>query len=138
VREETAAGAWVLRHNRFTIMFLSTFATKTTVNPFMAVETLRLTAEEHEREMTKANVRRMREAIRLLARIGCDYMADRQDYVDARTFNISNPDELIRRNVVASIYEVSDDEDVADVAEKALAELRQADPTGKYFTGVTD
>jgi hypothetical protein len=138
VRQETAAGAWVLRHNRFTIMFLSDFAAKTTVNPFMAAETLSLTADEHEREMSKANVRRMREAIGLLARIGCDYMADRKDYLSDPTFSVADPDELIRRNVVAAIYEVSDEDDVADVAGKALAELKQADPVGEYFTGVTD
>jgi hypothetical protein len=138
VREQTTEGGWLLRHNRFTTMFLSTFATKTTVNPFMAVETLRLTAEEHEREMRKANERRMREAIALLARIGVDYMAHPEDYTTHRTFNIADPDEFIRKHVVAAIYEVSDEESVADVAEEALAALREADESGQYFRGVTD
>jgi hypothetical protein len=138
VREQTMAGGWLLRHNRFTVMFLSSFATKTTVNPFMAVETLRLTAEEHEREMRRANERRMGEAIRLLARIGVDYMADPTDYLANHTFTIADPDELIRRSVVAAIYEVADEEAVAEAAEEALAALREADKTGQYFTGVTD
>jgi hypothetical protein len=123
VREQTAAGAWLLRHNQFTIRFLSFFATKTTINPFMAVETLRLTREEHEREMRRANIRRMRLAVELLGRIGVDYLENPDSY----QLKVPNRDEFMGKFVASALLEVADEESIADVVQKALDDLRAAD-----------
>jgi len=135
VWEQTAEGAWLLRHNQFTIRFLSFFATKTTINPFLAVETLRLTREEHEREMRRANIRRMRRAVALLGRIGVDYIQNR----DAYETIVRDPDEFVRRFVVGALVEVADEESIADLVEAALADMRAADasrPGGPLFASV--
>jgi len=123
VRELTAEGAWLLRHNQFTIRFLSYFATKTTINPFMAVETLRLTREENEREMRRANVRRMRLAVDLLGRIGADYAAREGEY----DLSVPNPTEFVHRQIASALTEVSEEESIADVVAEALSALRAAD-----------
>lgn len=135
VREQTAEGAWLLRHNQFTIRFLSFFATKTTINPFMAVETLRLTREEHEREMRRANIRRMRHAVALLGKIGVDYIQNR----DAYETMVRDADGFVRRFIMGALVEVVDEESIADLVEAALADMRQADasrPGGPLFASV--
>ncbi|MHC4593218.1 MAG: hypothetical protein ACYS8L_11080, partial [Planctomycetota bacterium] len=91
VRQAVAAEAWTLRHNQFTIRFLAYFATSTAINPFMAVETVRLTREENERRMRRAKDRRMREAVRLLGRIGVEYVEHPQDY----DLGVRDPDEFV-------------------------------------------
>jgi hypothetical protein len=132
VREQVSRGAWDLRHNRFTIRFLSYFATKTAINPFMAVETVRMTREENERAMRRSNLRRMREAIRVLGEIGVDYMASPDDY----DLGVAEPDNFVRKWVVAALYEIADEDAISDVVGEALSELREADQSGRYFRGL--
>ncbi|MHC4481207.1 MAG: HEAT repeat domain-containing protein [Planctomycetota bacterium] len=123
VREQIAQGAWALRHIQYTMMFLSYFATKTTINPAMAVETVRLTREERERLMHRVNERRMREAVRLLGRIGVDCIRNRSDY----DLELADPDDFVRKNVVSALSEVADEEAIADLVEQVLDDMRQAD-----------
>jgi hypothetical protein len=135
VRDQTARGAWLLRHNQFTIRFLSLFAKKTTINPFMAVETLRLTREEHEREMRRANVRRMRLAVELLGKIGVDYVQHTDDY----HLKVPDPEAFVGKQVVGALTEVADEESIADVVEKALDDLAAADaarPGGPLYSSL--
>jgi len=132
VRREVIAGAWDLRHNKFTIFFLSYFATKTAINPFLAVETPRLTREEHEREMRRSNEQRMTEAVQLLARIGVDYIERPEDYKDLA----KSPDEYVGKYIVGALLEVADERAISNVVRQALQEIRAADlaqPAGPKF-----
>jgi hypothetical protein len=134
VRQEVAAGVYLLRHSRFTIRFLSYFATKTTINPFMAVETVRLTREEHQRLMRRANHRRMREAVALLGRIGVDYI----HHPDAYELRVPEPREFVRRRIVSALSEVADEPVISELVEEALTEMRRADAArsgGPVFFG---
>ncbi len=124
VRRHVAEGVWLLRHNVFAIRFLGEFAAKTTINPVMAVETVRLTREEHERMMRRVNDRRMLECVRLLGRLGVDYVRNTDDYELARA---QDPDEFVRRHVVNTLESLEEDERVGAEATRALEQIRQAD-----------
>jgi hypothetical protein len=134
VRTNVEQGAWELRHSRFTVIYLSEFVRTTTINPVMAVETERLTKEEHEREMNAQNTQRRREAVSLLGKIGLDYMAHRDEY----QFGVPDPDEFMREYVTHTLEEVADDEAVADLVAPALKALHEADakqpPAERLFT----
>ncbi len=123
VRAQVEQGAWQLRHSRFTIIYLSEFVRTTTINPVMAVETERLTKEEHERQMNEQNVLRRRESVTLLGKIGLDYIAHRGDY----DLNAPDKDEFIREHLTHTLEEAAEDEAVADLVAPALKDLREAD-----------
>ena len=132
VRQSVGEGVWLLRHNKFAIRFVSLFATKTTINSTLAVETLRLTKEENEREMRHANNRRMREAVAILGRIGVDYVQNSADYA----FADEDPDEFVGDFVLGALQGVADEEWIADLVAEALENLRRADlaqPGGARF-----
>ncbi len=134
VRQQVAQGCWALRYNRFAFMFLSEFATRTAINPSMAVETARFTREEHEREMAKANRRRIQEAIDLLARVTIDYLQDPGPYV----LNVADDDDFVRKQVVGRLQEIVDEETVGHLAEAALQRVREVDmarPDGPILFG---
>jgi hypothetical protein len=126
VRDQVVEGAWLLRHDRFTIRFLAYFGTKTTFNPFMAVETLRLTREEHERALRVANQRRMGEAVALLGRIGVDYI----EHADAYAKLGKDADDYVRRFIIAALREVAEEPAIGPEAKKALAEMQAAVAAG--------
>jgi hypothetical protein len=132
VRERIAAGTWLLRHNKFGIRFVSYYATKTAINPVMAVETLRLTKEEHERLMRRLNTRRLHEAVRLLGRLGVDYVEHTSEY----ELEVKDQDAFVRAFVIHGLQDVTDNEVVGEAAKEALAAIRQADlrrPGGPLF-----
>ncbi len=134
LRSSASEGVWLLRHNYFCVRFLSYFASKTAINPVMAVETIRLTREEHEREMRHANARRMRECVQLLGRVGVDYVRNRDDYPLPQA---DDADEYVRKYVVHALEVLTDDERVGDLAQQALAAITEADsasPAGHSLT----
>ncbi len=134
VRQEVAEGAWLLRHNKFCVRFLSYFATRTTINPFMAVETERLTREEHQRIMREANDRAMRAAARLLGRIGVDYIVHRDEY----NLDVPDQDQFIRKFIVSALTEVQDEPVIAELVDEIMGDMRAADlarPGGPLFFG---
>ncbi len=132
VRQSVAEGVWLLRHSKFTIRFVSYFATKTAINSTLAVETLRLTREENEREMRRANNRRMREAVAMLGRIGVDYVQNSADY----ELGDQDPEEFMGDFVLGALQDVADEELIADLVAEALENVRRADlaqPDGARF-----
>ncbi|MFO7957875.1 MAG: hypothetical protein R6X33_12340 [Candidatus Brocadiia bacterium] len=132
VRQTICDGIWLIRTRYYTIRFLSYFASKTSINPVMAVETVRLTREEHERLMRRANNRRMRESVQLLIRIGLDYMANADQYAE------QVDDQAVRRYIIHTLEVLRDDERVDDLVAGGLSRLREADkasPAGpRFFT----
>ncbi len=138
VREQVAEGTWLLRNDahagEFAIRFTSYFATKTAINSSLAVETLRLTKEENERQMRRANDCRMREAVKLLGRIGVDYIQNPDPY----QCRAKDRDEFVRTYIVGALESVADEEVISDLVAEALADMRQADlarPGGPLFFG---
>jgi len=134
VRENVARGALDLRHNRYTVVYLSQFVRKATINPVMAVETERLTKEEHERLMTAQNVRRRRESVILLGQIGVDFM----QHPDQYELGDADPHDFMQKHIIHTLQEVAEDADIADVVATTLEKLRAADaarPGGpRFFT----
>jgi len=132
VREEVAKGAWLFRGNKFGIRFLSYYGTKTAINPVMAVETVRLTKEEHERKMRRENSDRLRASIELLGRIGADYALNSAEY----DLGVRDQDAYMRTFVVHALQQLKDERSVGALAEQALDAVRQADarrPGGRLF-----
>ena len=137
VRDEIGEGCWALRYNRFAFMFLSEFATRTAINPSMAVETARFTREEHEREMKKANHRRILEAIELLTRVGIDYLQNPDPYI----LNVRDDHDFVRKQVVGRLEEIIDEETIGALAQAALLRVREADmarPDGPILFAAPD
>jgi len=121
VRQTVAEGVWLLRHRYFTMRFLGVFASMTAINPVMAVETVRLTRAEHERQMRARNDRRLDEVVRLLGQLGVDYLKDSASYSERDT------PEVVRKYVVHSLESLIDDDRVSDQVAKALDELKKTD-----------
>ena len=124
VREQISEGVWLIRHRYYTIRFLGTFAARTSINPVMAVETVRLTRDEHEREMRQANVRRVNECMQLLIRVGLDYLQNREQYELPRA---EDQDAYVRRYVVHNLELLSEEPGLAQMAQAGLQRLREAD-----------
>jgi hypothetical protein len=124
VRERIREGMWMLRRRYYAIRFLSLFASRTSINPVMAAPTERLTREEHERLLRRANDRRMRECVGLLGRIGLDYVQNAEEYELARA---EDRDEYVRRYIVHALEGLTEDERVGGMATDALAGIRGAD-----------
>ena len=123
VRKNVVEGAWQLRHNPYVSIYLAEFVRTTTINPVMAVETERLTKEEHERQMNAQNTLRRRESVSLLARIGMDYIKHPAQY----SFGVTDTDEFVREHITHTLEEVADDETVSDLVVPALKALHEAD-----------
>jgi hypothetical protein len=124
VRDEVREGAWMMRHREYCVRFLGVFANRTAINPVMAVETVRLTKEEHERLMRRQNQRRLHEAVRLLGRIGSDYVRYPAEY---EIRDVAEADAFMRKWVVYALEAVAEEEELkAEVAE-ALEEISQAE-----------
>lgn len=123
IRKFVRKGVWILRHDKYTVMFLSDFLDKVNINPVMAVETERLTKEEHERVMRRENNRRRRAALELLTRIVLDYLRNPDPYLP----RVEDPDRYLRQHVTHVMEELADDRLLGDRIQQSLAELRQAD-----------
>lgn len=95
---------------------------------------MRLTREENERQMRRANGRRMGAAVELLGRIGVDYIQN----PDAYALDVRKPGEFVQTQTVGALESVADEETIADLVAEALAGMRQADmarPGGPLFFG---
>jgi hypothetical protein len=123
VRAEAVKGVWLLRQNQFDIRFLSEYAGRTSVNPFLAVETARLTMEEHERVMRRENNRRLVEAVRLLGRIGVDYVEHTSDY----KMPVPDQNQFMNGQIVHRLQDLTNEEIVRTDVAAALSAIRQAD-----------
>jgi hypothetical protein len=132
IRASVEEGTWLLRHSRFTTIFLSEFAETAAVNPVMATETSRLTKEEHERVMKRENTRRRSASIRMLGRIGVDYIKNPESY----SLGVRDSDAFVQRYVVHTLEQIAEDDSVAEEVASSLAMLREADanrPGGARF-----
>ncbi len=138
VRNEIAKAVVALRrHNRFVITHLAEFASRTAINPVMAVETERLTASEHERQMTWQNDERLRRCIAQLQSAFQDYLGDgeRDDkyrfQVPVET--VAARDVFIRKTIVGTLRSLSEDRTVGVAATRALEAMKPLEGAAPFF-----
>jgi hypothetical protein len=135
VRDEIARAVVALqRHNRFVITHLAEFASRTAINPVMAVETERLTASEHARQMNWVNEERLRRCIAQLHDAFADYLQN------ADEFHFKGPirsdaerDAFIRRTVVGTLRALAEDRTVGDAATAALEGMKTMEGATPFF-----
>jgi len=136
VREEiTKAIIGLRRHNRFVIAHLAEFASRTAINPVMAVETERLTASEHERQMTWQNEERLRRCVALLQNTFQDYLENAAAY-DIKAGPITSDaerDTFIRKTIVGTLRSLSEDRTVGVKATAALEAMKAMKGAAPFF-----
>jgi hypothetical protein len=124
-RASLARTAYALRNRRFTLIYLSQFVLKDHANPVMAVETPRLTKEEHEQLLERENHRRRLECIKLLREIGKAYYAEP---FKIKHLPEADQDEFVRLKVVRTLEDVLQDRAVGKVAQEALDDIKESCP----------
>ena len=115
----------LLKERRFTFLYLSQFIQRATVNPVLAMETTRLTKDEHETLLIQQNHRRRAACIEVLERIATDYCnkpftiegiaADKQ-----KEFFLGNTVETF-----SAVVEDRQDREVGAQAQQALSRLQE-------------
>lgn len=126
VRELVADGVFAMRHRKFVLYFLREFSRKTAINPVMAVETERLTKEEHEREMRQINDERVVQSQRLMERIFVDYLANKGDYQFKDLDTEEERDEYVRAKLVHAMQDLVEDLKFGATAREHLRAMREA------------
>ncbi|MCP3884063.1 MAG: hypothetical protein GY700_01035, partial [Propionibacteriaceae bacterium] len=127
VRDEIAQAIVALRrHTRFAIIHLAEFASQTAINPVMAVETERLTASEHERQMSWQNQERLRRCIDLLQDTFQDYLENAEAYKikDGPITSDDERDTFISKTIVGTLRSLSEDRTVGVEATRALEAMK--------------
>jgi len=118
----------VLRRRKYTLAYLGQFLLKDTIRSAMAVETARLTADEHE-ELLKVKNRRRREAcLELMRQIALDYF---REPFTIRRVPSHMQEEYFKDNIIVPMQSVRGDKEIGGRAEEVLSELQQAYP--EYF-----
>jgi len=135
VRDEIAQAIVALgRHNRFVITHLAEFASHTAINPVMAVETERLTASEHGRQMNWENEERLRRCIDQLQTTFADYLENAGEFkFKGPIRSDSERDAFIRKTVVGTLRSLSEDRTVGDAATAALKAMKQMEGATPFF-----
>jgi hypothetical protein len=128
VRNLIIEGVYALRHRKFTLYFLRLFGRKTAINPVMAVETERLTKEQHEREMREANDERVRNAQKLMVRVFRDYLQSPADYLDEDDPQFDTQEEVqdyIRAKLIHPMQDLIEDPTFGQHARDQLKTMRE-------------
>jgi len=131
-RQAVAEGVWVMRRNKFVVRFLSWFASRTAINPVMAVETVTLTKEEHERQMIRENNERVHRAIRMLERIFKDYVAAPDDY-EFDMEAADKRDDYVRSFIVHPFEALAEHFTFGRTAEASLEAMRRTPGAERFF-----
>ena len=124
MRQRMAQSVLLLRQRKYVVIYLSQFLLMDSVNPVMAVETPRLTKDEHEELLAQELTRRRLACLDVLLELGLQYC--REPF----TFQGIDPDpskqEKFFRDEVLGTFEVLlKDKQLGSRAEKALDELRK-------------
>jgi hypothetical protein len=128
VRQFVIDGVYAMRHRKFTLYFLRYFGRKTAINPVMAVETERLTKEQHEREMREANWMRVRNAQKLMTRVFADYLGNPESYLDAEDPQFDSEQEVqdyVRAKLIHPMQDLVEDPTFGDHAREQLEQMRE-------------
>ena len=114
---------YALRSNKFVIAYLAEFVKKDAVNPVMSVETDRLTKAEHHKELEEENDRRRQRCVPLLGRIAVEFCRGEFEFE-----GVEDPEEFFGDVVMNTFMLVTQDEDIKELVEEALEEIRQVGP----------
>ncbi len=117
-----------MRGRKYTLIYLAEFILKDSVNPVMAVETARLTKDEHEQLLAQENRRRRLSCIEVARRIALEHCQ--------RPFQIKGVTQekqaaFLKDRVIGSLEAVAEDKQVGPRASEVLRELQQ--PCAQYF-----
>jgi len=128
-RRNMAEIVYVLRNRKYVFIYLSEFIKKDTINPVMAVETARLTKDEHEQLLRRQNHTRRLAAIEVVERIATDYC--RNPFEMENLQEGQDQDKIFKEKTIQTLESVLEDEDVGSQAQQALKSIREACP--QYF-----
>ncbi len=122
-RENIAEAVFQLREQHFTLIFLSQFIQKDAINPMMAVETPRLTNDEHEELLKEENLRRRLACIDVAQRIALAYC---EEPFTIRKIEPDLQEAFFKDKVIRPLAAVAEDKQVGERASKALAAIQQS------------
>jgi hypothetical protein len=128
VRELVYDGVYAMRRRKFTLYFLRYFGRKTAINPVMAVETERLTKEQHEREMRETNSERVRNAQKLMTDVFADYLDNPEAYIDKEDPQFDGAAEVqdyVRAKLIHPMQDLIEDPTFGEHARQQLEKMRQ-------------
>lgn len=131
VRKGVAESLLLFRYHKHVVIFLGKQALRSHVNPVMAVETARLTKEEHERKLEAENLRRRIESISLMTRIQVDYCKRPYELIGVHArdiYDLPESRKIMNDNVVVTLRALTDDPKVHDEVTRALAAIEAACP----------
>lgn len=124
-RQNMKDAVYALRNQKYCLIFLSEFLRKNQINPVMAVETVRLTKDEHEQILRRQNHTRRLACLDVAKRIALKY-CDEPFPID----EVPEEEEkdFFQNRVIEPIEELveANDEEVAARAEKVLDEIRDS------------
>ncbi len=115
VRENMKDATFALRNHQYCMIFIGDFLKRSKINPVMAVETARLTKDEHEALLRRENHRRRLALLNVAERIAEAYC--RQPF-PIEEVPAPKEDSFFKENILESIELVTEDDDDA-VAKKA-------------------
>jgi hypothetical protein len=131
---------YTLRKRRYTLKYLARGIQKDTVNPVMAVETRRLTKDEHEQLLRRENTRKRLSCIELAKRIALDYCEKKWvvtrhakpdfPFLAYQKPELSGPEsrQTLKTTIMAALVSVTKDEDVGQQAQEALSWIEEKCP----------
>ena len=127
-RRSIAEAVMSLKGRKYALAYLAEFILKDSVNPVMAVETARLTKDEHEQLLGRENYRRRLNCIEVAWRLAIQYC--RQPF-EIEGVPKEKQAAFFRLQVIGSIEAVAEDKEVGRAASEALQELQQ--PCAQHF-----
>jgi hypothetical protein len=117
VRERVGSAVLDLDYHKQLIEFLAKQATRQHVNPVMAVETAKLTKEEHERKLNAQNVRRRAASIELLGRVKIAFCKKPWELLGVHkrdVVSVSEARELVEEQTVKTLEALREDPQVSE------------------------
>ena len=127
-RNNLAKAVRTLEGRKYTLIYLREFVLRDQINPVMAVETVRLTKDEHEQLLREENVLRRLMSIELLEQIGKDYRARK---FEIQGIDPAERDKFVKEKVFSTLEAVLQDKQVGARAQKALDDLGETVPDAK-------
>lgn len=127
VRDVVSEIIYDLRYHKHVILFLSNQALRSKINPVMAVETAKLTKEEHERILRAENTRRRLAAMELLGRVEIRFCQKPFTLLTARgnEVSIERAKEIMEFNCMRTLQALREDPSVRAEATRILDAIKR-------------
>ncbi|MBS3763831.1 MAG: hypothetical protein KGZ25_11085 [Planctomycetes bacterium] len=126
-REQLRDAVFRLRKHKYILIYLKQFIRKDSINPVMAVETTRMTQDEHEALLRRENYRRRLACIAVVGRIVRDYCKQPFD-IKGVDLNRAEQREYFKERTVRALESVVEDRRVGEAAQKELQKIKAVCP----------